>query len=160
MPVKCKPPTYNGPSFCSHEELGIIKLGVVRGTFGLQLSAWMLVTSCHNAGKASIERGGSGFYKFINTFKSREYSGKELKTEEAREEVQRLLSGLTESGFKVDEAYLDQNGCHWWRHFGTKRKDNHKMDVFFFEEGSGLLYAPMRYHVFSHKAGVSPGSGR
>ena len=27
--------------FCSKEELGVIKLGLVQGTFGLQLSAWM-----------------------------------------------------------------------------------------------------------------------
>jgi hypothetical protein len=143
-------------NYCSEEELSVLKLGAVRGTFGIQLSAWMLVTPSHNAGMASIEKGGSGFYKFVNSFKQREYSGRDLKTEEAKDEERRLLAGLRASGFKVDHAFLDQSCCFWWRKFGTEGKDKRKMDVFFFENESELLYAPMRYRVFSYKA-IGPG---
>ena len=81
-------------------------MGLVRGTFGLQLSNWILVTPSHYSGKASIEEGGFGFYKFIDSFKQRQYSGQDLKTEKAREEVEHLLTGLKESGFKVATLLL------------------------------------------------------
>ena len=39
-------------------------------------------------------------------------------------------------------------------------KENRKVDVLFFKEKTGLLYAPMRYQVYSNKAGTSHGSER
>jgi hypothetical protein len=36
-------------------ELKVAKLGAARGTFGIQLSAWMLITPSSNAGFASAE---------------------------------------------------------------------------------------------------------
>lgn len=145
---------------CTEDEQSVAKLGAVRGTFGIQLSAWMLVTPSHNAGVATIEKGGSGFYKFVNSFKRREYSGRDLSTEEAREEEERLLDGLREYGLKLDHAFLDQAGCYWWRLFGTKGKDKRKMDVFFVDDDSQLLYAPMRYRVYSYKAIAAGGTDR
>jgi hypothetical protein len=146
--------------YCSDEEMLVAKLGAVRGTFGIQLSVRMLVTPSHNAGVAAIEKGNSGFYKFVNSFKQREYSGQDIKTEEAKEEVDCLLAGLRACGFKVDHAFLDQSGCFWWRIYGTDGKDGRKMDVFFFMKDGDLPYAPMRYRVFSYKTCGTRGSDR
>jgi hypothetical protein len=135
---------------CSPVELKVAKLGAARGTFGIQLSAWMLIsTPSSNAGFASMEKGGSGFHKFVNCFKQREHSGCDLTSAEAQDEVGRLLVGLRSSGFKVDNAFLDHSGCLWWRLNGTEGEDNRKMDILLFEKRGGRLHAPMGHRVFS-----------
>ena len=44
-------------------ELEVLKLGAVRGTFGIQLSAYVLVTPPENSNHTTIKKGESGYYK-------------------------------------------------------------------------------------------------
>ena len=65
-------------------ELEVLKLGAVRGTFGIQLSAYVLVTPPENSNHATIEKGKSGYYKCVNLHLKNKCSGKNLSTGQAR----------------------------------------------------------------------------
>jgi hypothetical protein len=62
-------------------ELEVLKLGSVRGTFGIQLSAYLLLTHPENGNHATIEKGKSGYYKCVNLHLQNKYNEKNLSTE-------------------------------------------------------------------------------
>jgi hypothetical protein len=126
------------------DELSTIVLGAVRGTFGIQLSAFLLSTPPENAHYASIEKGESGFYKCLNLHLRDKYNGKNLTTGEAIAEVNACMESLQKKGFPITLAWMDQNCCYWYRKNGRDDgKDGRKKDIFFFDE-SGQLYLPLR----------------
>jgi hypothetical protein len=130
-------------------ELGVLKLGAVRGTFGIQLSAFLLLTLPEYGNHATIEKGKSGYYKCVNFHLRNKYNGKNLSTEQATNEVGECLKSLQQSGFPVTMAWMDQNCCYWSRQYGREDGlDGRKKDVFFFDT-YGQLFPPIRLKVFA-----------
>jgi hypothetical protein len=125
-----------------------VQLGVVRGTFGIYLGAYIGAIPVTNASFAAIEHGSSGFYLCVNHLLKDELGVDSLSTLHVTEEVERMVTGMVKQGLKVDQAWLDQNCCCWWRQFGKPGKDNHKKDVLFCESGGRRrLFLPMRHRM-------------
>ena len=129
-----------------------IRIGPVRGTFGIQLSAFILGTPASNAHYATIEKGKSGFYKCVNLHvKQKTGSTINIPTNIANDEVDACVAGLVKMGFPVHHAWIDQNCCYWHRKYGRDDGTSGlKKDVFFFDEYR-QLFILMR--VKSQKAG-------
>lgn len=130
-------------------QLDVLKLGAVRGTFGIQLSAFLLLTPPINSTHATIEKGTSGYYKCVNFHLKNKYNGKNLTTAQAQKEVSDCLQALKRSGFPVTQAWMDQNCCYWSRKYGRDDgMDGRKKDVFFFDQNR-QLFPPIRMKVFA-----------
>jgi hypothetical protein len=127
------------------EELKVIKYGAVRGTFAIQLGAFLLLIGAKHAGFADVTKGKSGFYKCLNEHKNGSYDHRELTTAEAQTEVDEVLRSLRSKGLKVCRAWLDQNGCRWWR----EQNDSLKNDLIFWDKESGSLFLQFRYKQLS-----------
>jgi hypothetical protein len=125
-----------------------VQLGAVRGTFGLHLASYLGAIPADNASFAAIEEGSSGYYKCVNHLLKDGLKVDRLTTDQATEQVDRILNGMVKHGLKVDHAWLDQNCCCWWRRFGTEGTDRRKKDVLFREIGGGSrLFLPMRHRT-------------
>jgi hypothetical protein len=130
-------------------KLGVLKLGAVRGNFGIQLSASLLLTLPEYGNHATIEKGKSGYYKCVNFHLRNKYNGKNLSSEQATYEVGECLKSLQQSGFPVTKAWMDQNCCYWSRQYGRDDGlDGRKKDVFFFDT-FGQLFPPIRLKDFA-----------
>jgi hypothetical protein len=125
----------------STEDLKVIRYGAVRGTFAIQLGAFLMLIAAKHAGFANVDKGKSGFYKCVNEHKKGSYDHPELNTEEAQTEVDEVLRSLTSKGLRVCRAWLDQNGCRWWR----EQNNSLKNDLLFWDKISGHLFLQFRY---------------
>jgi hypothetical protein len=129
-------------------ELDIIKLGPVRGTFGIQISAYLLLTPGYFANYASVEGGTSGYFKCVNSHLNGNYEGEKLTTEEAEREVSECIRSLKNRGFAVNDAWMDQNCCYHHRRYGRDDgRDGRKNDIFFIDRND-KLFTPFRSKDF------------
>jgi hypothetical protein len=144
------------PMICSHDEgkksgtissdmLEYIKLGSVWGTFGIQLSAYVLATPPENAHFATIQKGESGYYKCVNIHLKTKFGGNNLSSKIVACEVEECIASLMKTGFPVNPAWMDQNCCYWYRKYGgdDNSRDGRKKDIFFFDK-NGRVFLPIR----------------
>jgi hypothetical protein len=132
----------------TEQELENIKLGSVRGTFGIQMSAFLLLTPGFVANYASIERGKNGYFKCVNSHLKGNYEDEKLTTEEAENEVFECIRSLKKQGFAVCDAWMDQNCCYYHRKYcHDDGRDGRKNDIFFFD-ANGRLFTPFRSKDF------------
>lgn len=130
------------------EDLANVVTGTVRGTFGVQLSSWLMSTQAQHATYAAMKRGKSGFYKCVNSHLQPFHGSKSLSTKEAQNEVGALVTRLRNCGFPktVNMAWLDQNLCCWIREFGRNDgNDGRKNDVLFFSKDQLSIFLPYRH---------------
>jgi hypothetical protein len=117
------------------EDLSCVVTGTVRGTFGVQLSSWLMSTAAEHATYAAMKRGKSGFYKCVNSHMRPFHEGVNLSTEDAQSKVIELVARLSSCGFSksVNTSWVDQNFCCWIHQLGRNDgKDGRKNDVIFF----------------------------
>jgi hypothetical protein len=106
----------------------------------------MMIIDAKHAGFAEVSKGKSGFYKCVNEHKRESYGGdSDLSTEETQGEVREVLQSLQLKGICVCKAWLDQNGCRWWR----SRNSSLKNDLLFWDKGNGRLFLQFRYRELS-----------
>jgi hypothetical protein len=131
--------------FWTPTEAKEIKYAAVRGTFAIQLGAFMMIIDPKHAGFAEVSKGKSGFYKCVNEHKRESYGGdNNLSTKETQGEVKEVLRSLQSKG-RVCKAWLDQNGCRGWR----SRNSSLKNDLIFWDKGNGRLFLQFRYRELS-----------
>jgi hypothetical protein len=133
-------------NFWTTKEASIIKYGAVRGTFAIQLASFLMLIHPRHAGFAEISKGKSGFYKCVNELKRDSYGGdRNLSTLEATGEVEEVKRSLKSSGFRICSAWLDQNGCRWWR----TKNNSLKKDVLLWDKETGRMFLQFCYTEFS-----------
>ena len=129
-------------------DLSNVITGTVCGTFGVQLSSWLLSTQMQHANYASRKQGKSGFYKCVNLHLHPHPLEEKLSSAQAQSRVVELVDRFNENGFakSVNMAWVDQNYCSWFRQFGRDNgTDGRKNDVILYSKTDHTIFLPYRH---------------